>query len=69
MIVNYGTVQWFDAERGVGVIVADGGGREVTVSASDIDGGGRQSLSASARVAFTLFDAPRGPRALRVWTL
>ncbi|MGD9527577.1 MAG: cold-shock protein [Dehalococcoidia bacterium] len=69
MIVNYGTVKWFDAERGVGVILADCGGREVMVSASDIDGGGQQSLRASARVGFTLFDAPRGARALRVWAL
>jgi CspA family cold shock protein len=69
MIVNDGTVKWFDAERGVGAILADCGGREVAVSASDIDGGGQQSLRASARVAFTLLDAPRGPRAVRVWAL
>lgn len=67
--MNYGTVQWFDARRGVGTIVTDDDEHEVTVDASDIDGGGQQSLRASERVGFTLVDGPRGARAVHVWAL
>jgi cold shock CspA family protein len=42
-------------------------GTVVPVHASDIDGGGWQSLRVADRVAFTLLDEPRGPRAVRVW--
>jgi CspA family cold shock protein len=65
--LTYGTVAWFDPQRGIGVITLDEGEQLVPVHASDIDGGGRQSLRVADRVAFTLLDGPRGPQAVRVW--
>lgn len=51
-----GVVKWFDAERGVGGITCDDGGAELAVRQAGIDGGGRQSLRASQRVAFIVED-------------
>ncbi len=59
----YGTVAWFDAQRGIGAITIEGSGMQVPVSSTQIDGGGRQSLQEDVRVAFTLVDGPDGPRA------
>jgi cold shock protein len=63
----YGTVAWFDPQRGIGAITIEGSGMEVPVSSTQIDGGGRQSLQANTRVAFTLLDGPDGPRAAVVY--
>jgi CspA family cold shock protein len=63
----YGTVAWFDAQRGVGAITIEGSGMEVPVRATRIDGGGRQSLQQHTRVAFTLLDGPCGPQAANVY--
>jgi CspA family cold shock protein len=65
--LTYGTVAWFDPQRGTGGITTDEDEQVVPVYATDIDGGGRQSLRVTDRVAFTLLDGPRGPQALRVW--
>jgi len=56
----YGTVTWFDPQRGVGVIRMDGEGHDVVVQSTDIDGGGLQSLRAADSVAFTLLNGPGG---------
>jgi cold shock CspA family protein len=50
-------VSWFDSRRGTGVIVADDGA-EVSVRASAIAGGGRQSLRPGDRVVFDLSPGP-----------
>jgi cold shock protein len=62
----YGTVVWFDAERGIGVIAVEDSGFEVPVRSAQIDGGGRQSLTAHTRVAFRLLEGLSGPRAAGV---
>lgn len=67
MVLDYGTVTWFDRQHGIGSIAVDGGGYEVPVRSVEIDGGGRQSLRVDDRVAFTLVEGPDGPRAARVW--
>ena len=67
--MHYGTVAWFDTQRGIGVITIDGSGFEVPVRSAQIDGGGRQSLTQHSRVAFRVQDGPDGPRAVAVYTL
>jgi len=67
--MHYGTVAWFDAQRGIGVITIEGSGFEVPVRSAQIDGGGRQSLTQHSRVAFKLLDGPGGPRAVDVYAL
>ena len=64
--MHYGTVAWFDAQRGIGVITIDGSGLDIPVRSAQIDGGGRQSLTAHSRVAFLLPDGPGGRRATGV---
>jgi cold shock protein len=66
--VAQGTVKWFDAENGVGGISRDEDGTELAVHQSEIDGGGRQSLRARQRVAFTVVVGPSGPQATEVYT-
>ena len=61
-----GAVSWFDSRRGTGGIVADDGA-EVSVRASGIGGGGRQSLRAGDRVVFVLFLGPDGAAASDVY--
>ena len=63
----HGTVTWFDPLRGMGAITLDDGGHDAHVHSSDIDGGGRQSLTAGDHVAFTLLCGVGGPRAVGVW--
>ncbi|TWF75353.1 cold shock CspA family protein [Pseudonocardia hierapolitana] len=65
--MHYGTVAWFDARRGIGMIMMEGSGSEVPVSSAQIDGGGQQSLAADTRVAFRLLHGPGGPRAVDVY--
>lgn len=50
----HGIVSWFNVRRGTGVIIEDDTGVEVPVAATDIDGGGRQSLAEGDRVVFTV---------------
>jgi cold shock CspA family protein len=64
--VAEGVVSWFDPRRGTGGIVADDGA-EVSVRASAIAGGGRQSLRPGDRVVFVLFPEPDGPTASDVY--
>jgi cold shock CspA family protein len=64
--MHYGTVVWFDAERGIGMITVEDSGVEVPVRSAQIDGGGRQSLTAHTRVAFRLLEGPGRPRAVGV---
>jgi CspA family cold shock protein len=65
--MRYGTVAWFDPQRGVGGIKPDDGDAEVRVHYSQIDGGGRQSLHENDRVAFSVADGSSGPEAAEVY--
>ena len=56
--MNFGTVTWFDSERGMGGIAVGGCDGEVAVCSSEIDGG-VQSLRPSERVRLTIVDGPR----------
>jgi cold shock protein len=62
----YGTVAWYDAQRGVGGI--EPGGHGLAVHYSQIDGGGRQSLRPSDRVAFAMLDGPTDRHAVGIYS-
>lgn len=51
-----GTVQWYDAERGVGAIRPDDGTPPCTVSAETLRACGIRSLKAGERVRFRVRD-------------
>ena len=58
-----GTVKWFKADKGYGFISPDGGGKDVFVHFSAIQGSGYRSLEEGARVEFDVVPGPKGPQA------
>ena len=65
-----GTVKWFNAEQGFGVIAVDDGGADVIVHTSAIaDADGNNSLAVDQRVAFETMQGPNGPQASGVRVL
>jgi CspA family cold shock protein len=58
-----GTVKWFNAEKGFGFIAQDGGGADVFVHFSAIQGDGYKSLDENQRVEFEVTQGQRGPQA------
>ena len=61
-----GTVKWFNAEKGFGFISQDGGGSDVFVHYSEIDGAGFRTLDEGQRVEFTVGQGAKGPQATGV---
>ncbi|WP_433505183.1 cold-shock protein [Pseudonocardia halophobica] len=61
-----GTVKWFNGEKGFGFIQQDGGGADVFVHYSAIDGGGFRNLDEGQRVEFEVDQGQKGPQATGV---
>ena len=64
--VGTGTVKWFSDEKGFGFITPDGGGRDLFVHFSGINGDGYRSLSEGAKVSFEEENGDKGPKAINV---
>jgi CspA family cold shock protein len=64
-----GTVKWFNDEKGFGFVTPDGGGPDLFVHQSDIEGGGFRSLNEGARVSFQVETGEKGPKAVKVQKL
>ena len=58
-----GVVKWFNAEKGFGFISVDGGGPDVFVHFSAIQGDGYRSLDENQKVEFESSQGPKGPQA------
>lgn len=58
-----GTVKWFNAEKGFGFISQDGGGADVFVHYSAINGSGYRELQENQRVTFDVTQGQKGPQA------
>lgn len=67
--MSQGTVKWFNAEKGFGFIEQDGGGADVFVHYSEIQGSGFKSLDEGARVEFEIGQGQKGPQAQGVRTI
>ncbi|MGH3773473.1 MAG: cold-shock protein [Pseudonocardiaceae bacterium] len=61
--MQQGTVKWFNAEKGFGFIQVDGGGPDVFVHFSAIQGDGYRSLDENQKVVFESSQGPKGPQA------
>jgi cold shock protein len=60
-----GTVKWFNGEKGYGFITPDGGGKDMFVHYSAIQGNGFKSLEEGQRVSFEPGQGQKGPQADR----
>ncbi len=58
-----GVVKWFSRLKGYGFINPDGGGQEIFVHYSAIQGEGYRNLYEGDRVEFELIDNGKGPQA------
>ena len=61
-----GTVKWFNSEKGFGFVAQDGGGPDVFVHFSAIQGSGYKSLEENQKVEFDVTQVPKGPQAENV---
>jgi cold shock protein len=61
-----GSVKWFNGEKGFGFIAQDGGGPDVFVHYSQIQGNGFRSLEEGQRVDFEIGQGQKGPQAQAV---
>lgn len=61
-----GAVKWFNSEKGFGFIAQDGGGPDVFVHYSEIQGNGFKTLEEGQLVEFEIGQGQKGPQAQKV---
>ncbi|MGY5101216.1 MULTISPECIES: cold-shock protein [unclassified Streptomyces] len=61
-----GTVKWFDAEKGFGLISPDDGGPDVYAHRSAVNTGGLGVFGENVRVDYHLIVGVRGPTAANI---
>ncbi|MBY6411601.1 cold-shock protein [Rhodococcus sp. BP-252] len=64
--MTQGSVKWFNGEKGFGFIEQDGGGPDVFVHYSEIQGTGFKTLDEGQRVEFEVGQGQKGPQATGV---
>jgi len=64
--MSTGKVKWFNESKGFGFIEPDGGGRDVFVHFSAIQGDGYKTLSEGQPVEFEIVQGDKGPQASNV---
>ena len=64
--MSTGKVKWFNESKGYGFIEPEGGGRDVFVHFSAIQGDGYKTLSEGQMVEFEIIQGEKGPQASNV---
>jgi CspA family cold shock protein len=64
--MSTGTVKWFNDAKGFGFITPDGGGKDLFVHFSAIQGSGFKTLKENQKVAFDVTTGPKGDQAVAV---
>jgi CspA family cold shock protein len=64
--MSNGKVKWFNEAKGFGFIEPEGGGRDVFVHFSAIQGEGFKTLSEGQMVFFEVVQGDKGPQAANV---
>lgn len=62
----FGTVKWFNSEKGYGFVTPDGGGKDLFVHFSNIVGEGYRSLQDNQKVEYEEREGKKGPEAANV---
>jgi len=66
VMAQQGTVKWFNPEKGFGFITPDGGGADLFVHHTAIQGSGFKTLDENQRVSFDSAQGQKGPQANNV---
>ena len=61
-----GTIKWFSDEKGYGFVTPDGGGKDVFVHFSALQGEGFKSLAEGQKISFDITQGPKGEQAANV---
>ena len=64
--MSTGTVKWFNADKGFGFIIPDGGGKDLFVHHSEVKSGGRATLNEGEKVEYEIGQGQKGPCATKV---
>ena len=64
--MSKGVVKWFSNQKGYGFITPDGGGKDVFVHHSAIQGDGYKTLDEGQPVEFEVTQGPKGEQAANV---
>ena len=65
----FGTVKWFNGEKGFGFISQDDGGADVFAHYAAISASGFRNLEENQRVEFDITQGPKGPQAASIRAL
>ena len=61
-----GKVKWFNASKGFGFLIPDGGGKDVFIHHSNISMPGYRTLTEGQEVTYEIGDGKGGPQAISV---